>query len=515
MKKISILASVLWLGACTASLPLSQQGRTEADLMGDFLEVSFAQRETNESQFEALQKLLSREPESAYLKQLLVAQALADGEAEKATPYIDFIQNPEPSAEDWRVYAAYQIAMRDYKGALDSYEKVLKEDPDNEETMSVYVSLLAKTSPQKAVEKMEQLAKQNPLFASEIYTGIAILQADQQNFKQMHESLNKALAQDPQNARALWWRAQLYEKEQKYFLMLHDLEELDKLNMATEEEYNRMAAVYMLAYDFEKAEEALLKAYEKNPSHPQTCHFLAGLAEYNQDYEKAITYTRAAADYSATPGKWLQVSFYQKRLGRTKEMLDTLKEANRRFDGNVELGFFYGLALSDAKKYKEAAQVLQKVVQTSPDYEEARLYYAYALESLKKYNEMEKEVDTLLAANPANAPALNLLAYSLAQRGVRLDEAQEYIARALAVNPDDVSFLDTQAWVFIKQNKWEEADELLSSLTEEEITDNAEIAYHMGYLRWKQGRREEALRYLEKAKDQWPDAKKLYGQLSK
>lgn len=514
MKKINVLAGLLLLGACT-TLPLSEQGRREADLMADFLEVSFAQRQKDESQFEALQGLLSREPESAYLKQLLVAQALADGNPDKATPYIDFIQTPNPTAEDWRVYGAYQTATRDYAGALASYEKVLQEDPDNEEILSIYITLLAKISPQKAIKKMEEIARENPLFASEVYTAIAMLYGEQQNLQKMHEYLDKAIEQDPQNARALWWRAQLYEQEQKFFLMLHDLEELDKLHVATTNEYNRMAAVFLLAQDFEKAEAYFLKAYALSPTDPQTCNFLSGIAEYRKDYEEAITYTRSAADYPTTAGKWLQVSFYQQKLNRTDEMLNTLKEAYRRFEGNVEVGFFYGLALNDAKKYKEAARVLKGVVETSPDYEEARLHYAYALESLKKYDDMEKEVHTLLQSDSANAPALNLLAYSLAQRGVRLDEAQEYIARALAVNPDDISFLDTQAWVMIQQGKWEEADELLSSLTEDEIARNAEIAYHVAYLRLHQGKKEEALKYLEMAKEQWPDAKKLYKQIGK
>ena len=514
MKKIILLASVLWVGACT-TLPLSKQGRQEADWMGDFLEVSLAQHETNESQFEALQKLLRREPDAAYLKQLLVAQAVADGTPEKATPYLDFIQAPDLTAEDWRVYGAYQAATHDYPGALASYEKVLQEDPDNEETLSVYITLLAKTSPHKAVAKMEQMAKENPLFASEIYTGIAMLQGEQQNFEKMRAYLDKAIAHDPQNARAIWWRAQLYEKEQKYFLMLHDLEELEKLHMATADEYNRMAAVYLSAQDFDKAETYLLKAYALSPTDSQTCFFLSGLAEHHQNYEDAIMYTRSAADYPTTAGKWLQVSFYQRKLNRTQEMLRTLKEAHRRFEGNVEVGFFYGLALNDAKKYKEAARVLKEVVQIAPDYDEARLHYAYALESFKKYDEMEKEVRTILEHDPSNAAVLNLLAYSLAQRNVRLDEAQNYITQALAVNPDDISFLDTQAWLFIKQGKWEEADGLLSSLTEDEIARNGEIAYHVGYLRWKQGRKKEALKYLKMAKEDWPDAKKLYEQISK
>ena len=504
--------TVFCLSACT-TLPLSPEGKRKADLMGDFLEVSFAQREGKESQFQALQQLLAREPDSIYLKQLLVAQAVADGAPGKAAPYVDFIQAPDSTAEDWRVYGTYQATQQDYAGALASFEKALAQDPDNEELIITYINLLARVNPQKAVEKIEQLARENPSYASEFYTEIARLHLFNQRFGQALSYLDKALVQDPQNARALLWRGQLYEQNQQYFLMLHDYEQLDKMNMANTEVYNKMAAVFLLAQDLDKAEAYFLKAYELDPTDPGACYFLSALAEQRQDYEKAIAFAKSASDYPSTSGKWLQVSFYQKKLGRTKDMLRTLEEAHKYFKGSVEVGFFYGLALNDEGKYNQAAQVLGEVVQLSPDYDEARLHYAYALESMKKYEEMENHVQVLLQRNPANAAALNLLAYSLAQRGVRLDEAQNYISRALAVNPDDISFLDTQAWIYLKQGNLDQADAVLSSLTQEELHRNAEIAYHMGYLRNLQGRKEEALEYLKIAKDEWPEAKKLYRQL--
>lgn len=514
MKKILLIIGIASLSACT-TIPLSRQGREEADLLGDFVDISLAQRKGRESQFEELQNLLARVPDSVYLKQLLVAQAVADGEASKASPYADFIQAPDPTAEDWRVYGAYQASTGDYSGAISSYENALADDPDNEASWVPYINLLARIAPEKAVEKIEQMAIQNPYSSSELYTEIARFYLYQQNFEKAFTYLNKAVEQDPQNATALLWRSRLYEQSQQYFLMLHDLEELEKIGGASWEEYDRMAAIFLLSQDFERAETYFLKAYHKNPKDPNACYFLSALAEHRQDYEQAITFTRAAADYSTTAGKWVQVSFYQKKLGQSAEMLQTLKEAYHQFEGNVEIGLFYGVALNDEKKYKEAARVLAQVVKTSPDYDEARLQYAYALDSLKRYDEMEKELQVLLTHQPSHAAALNLYAYSLAQRGIRLEEAQNYIGRALLVEPDDISFIDTQAWVLLKQEKWEQAESVFSALSEEEITAHAEIAYHVGYLRWKQGRPEEALHYLKMAKDDWPDAKTLYQTLTK
>ena len=514
MKHTVLWVSFIFLSACT-TLPLSREAKEESSLLADYAAVSYAQRTGDKSQWDALEKLLARAPQSVYLRQRLVAQAVADGTPEKAQPYLDFIEQENPSAQDYQVYASYQAAMKDYRGAADSYEKAVTQDPDNDELLYQYITLLAGIDLDKAIEKMEQLAAQNPPSAADIYVEIGRLYARRKNWEKAMAYFNKALEKDADNLNARLGRAGVYELNFQYFLMMHELEEIEKRGYATADIYNRMASFYVLVKDMDKAEEYFLKTYEKDPTEPAACYFLAALAEYNQQYDKAISYTKSGADYPTTASKWVQVAFYQQKLNQPDEMLHTLQTAYERFEDNVEVGYFYALALNDRKDYKTAAKVLSKLLETSPEYDEARMHYAYALENLKKYKEEEKQLQILLERNPQYAPALNLYAYSLAQRNERLDEAQGYISRALAVNPDDYSFVDTQAWVWVRQGKWAEADELLSSIPLPVVQRNAEIAYHLGVLRHHQGKREEALQYLQMAKDEWPDAATLFKQLSR
>ncbi|MDO5764240.1 MAG: tetratricopeptide repeat protein [Elusimicrobiales bacterium] len=193
--------------------------------------------------------------------------------------------------------------------------------------------------------------------------------------------------------------------------------------------------------------------------------------------------------------------------------MKTLEEAYQKFGGNVEIGFFYALALNDAGEYKKAARVLKGVLQTNPNYTEARLQYAFTLESLKKYKEMERALQTVLEEQPENAAALNLYAYSLAVRGERLDLAQEYIARALAVNPEDNSFIDTQAWIYFKQGKIAEAADLLDSLPDELAERDADAAYHKGAVAFERGEWEAARKYLELSRRKNKEAAQLYKRL--
>ena len=181
----------------------------------------------------------------------------------------------------------------------------------------------------------------------------------------------------------------------------------------------------------------------------------------------------------------------------------------------MEIAYFYALGLNEAKSYKKAARVLEKILQTNPAYEEARLQYAFVLESLKKYRAMEAQIAQILKKNPQNAAALNLQAYSLAERGKRLDEAQEYVARALALAPQQYAFIDTQAWIYFKQGNVEKALNLLENIPEPVVEQNAEIAYHLGAVYAAQNRPEMAQKYLNWAKNELKPALKLYKKVEK
>ncbi len=60
--------------------------------------------------------------------------------------------------------------------------------------------------------------------------------------------------------------------------------------------------------------------------------------------------------------------------------------------------------------------------------------------------------------------------------------AADYIARALAQEPDNYSYIDTQAWVFFKQGKTEQAADVMHAIPDEILAENPEIAYHAAYI---------------------------------
>lgn len=511
--RLKVLFLIGWLAVPSWALNISEEGQREARLFNTFLKAVYAQQGQPQRQFDTLQEALALAPDSVYLQRLLVAAALAMNRPELAEPYAGFITQGEPEAEDWAVYAAYQMQKGNVPEVLAAYEKALEKQPDNTELLYAYLLVLSVHDADKTVSVLEQFARQQPQAAAQAYTQIGRLYMNRQQWDKALAYLDKAVSADPQDPAPRLARGEIYEKTSQLFLMLHEFEELDKMGYGTAGIYSRMGAVFLLVKDLPKSRLYFSKALEADPADSASNYFLSLLDEADGNYEQAVLHLQAASDYAQKAAWWLQVSSLQQKMDRPQDSLQTLARAYQRFDGNVEIGFFYGLALNDRKQYRRAVRVFEKLLRTNPNYTEACLHYAYGLESLKKYREMEIQLRRILEEQPQHAAALNLWAYSLAERNVRLAEAQEYITRALAVSPQDISFQDTLGWIYVKQGNLDAAEKIFFSLPEETISQYPEIAYHAGVLRYKQNRPQEALYYLEKSRTGWPAAEKLYREI--
>jgi len=508
----------LLLPCIGAALPLTKAEKKEAQFFTDFLQAVYALRDGDSKSVEYLKKTLAASPDSKYIKRLLVGVLLEKGEVEEAAAYVDFAQTGENDAEDWSIYGQYQWKKGDLEDARASYEKALALKPEDTFILYQYVMLLSQMAQQDfegTVRSLEKLAVENSSLTSEAYTALGQMYAKKLNFKTALVYYNKAIEADPNDPMPRLYRGELYEKASQYFLMLHDFEELEKMGYSNAGTLSRMGSVFILVQDYEKAEDYFLKAKEQSNGDVPSAFFLSLLAEKKGDYENAIRYLKDADDYAQNATRQLQVSFFQQKLNRQKESQDTLAAAYKAFPDNVEIGFFYGLCLNDAKQYKKARSVWERVLSIRPSYTEARLHYAYTLEVLKKYKQMEEALRTVIEEQPKNATALNLYAYYLATRNERLELAQQYVSRALAVMPNEFEFIDTQAWIYYRQGHYQQALDLLQSLSPEVIKENAEIGYHLGEILYHMGRTEEALTYLEAARGKWKDAEKLYRKIKR
>ena len=222
-------------------------------------------------------------------------------------------------------------------------------------------------------------------------------------------------------------------------------------------------------------------------------YYLGRIAQNQEQHKIAISYYLKvnAGDYVFDAK--MRIAGLFARLGRVDEglrQLEVLAEKQTSWELRVRAYLAQGEILASKKRYAEGLEMYSRALQQKPD--DADLLYARALmaEKLDRIDITEADLLKLLSAQPENANALNALGYTLADRTERLEEAREYIKRAAELVPDDPAILDSLGWVSYRLGNMQEALKWLGMAFER--LEDAEIAAHYGEVLWKSDRKEEA-----------------------
>jgi tetratricopeptide (TPR) repeat protein len=151
-------------------------------------------------------------------------------------------------------------------------------------------------------------------------------------------------------------------------------------------------------------------------------------------------------------------------------------------------------------KGDDAVRTLQGAVSKFPKEPMVKLQLASTFERERKYNDAEAVFRQMIAEDPKNADALNSLAYMLAERGQKLDEAVTLVERALAIEAGNGAYLDTLGWAYYKQNRLDRAEKPLRDAAEQ-LPSVSVIQDHLGDLLNKRGLFQEAIDAWQKALD--------------
>jgi tetratricopeptide (TPR) repeat protein len=154
--------------------------------------------------------------------------------------------------------------------------------------------------------------------------------------------------------------------------------------------------------------------------------------------------------------------------------------------------------LRDAKLWADANSLLAQANQRYPDDVELIYEQSMMFEKLNKLADMERLLRRVIALKPDHQHAYNALGYSLAERNVRLPEARSLIKKALELSPGEPSITDSMGWVEYRMGNREEAIRLLRDAYRGQ--PDAEIAAHLGEVLWVNGQADEARRVLREAR---------------
>ncbi len=214
------------------------------------------------------------------------------------------------------------------------------------------------------------------------------------------------------------------------------------------------------------------------------------------------------------------------------EAIKVMNEAVGYFPEDFSVNLILGLSLSQSSKYEEAKPYLKKAVDLNPSDITALSAYGFTLNQLKEYDsaidylnkaltikpddinllgtlgliydskKMWAECDSVyekaLSIDSTNALVNNNYAYSLSERGVKLEEALKMIKVAIKADSTNSSYLDTYGWVFYQLGDYKSAKVYVEKSIDKGGASSV-VYEHLGDILFKSGNKDSAKEMWQKA----------------
>ncbi|NMM79995.1 hypothetical protein B2J86_03460 [Acidovorax sp. SRB_14] len=402
--------------------------------------------------FQALPQIYRRVSDKT-LAAAVVEQALAED-----------LASPTTGAAAWTAVGRMRLLANDKAGALDAAQRAQQLDPISDGPALLALELLdARTAQADAVAARYFAGKPSPALRA-AYARVLV---NQQRNEDSLQQLQAATSEKPDFAEAWLMQAALQFQLKQLAQAQKSLEQFEALAQAVPEGDARRAG--------------LSQAYLLH----------AQIAERRGDYEAADAWLNridSPQDMFSAQSQRAFLLGRQGKLAQARALLQSLPVAGPD-DERMKLLAEVQL-LRDAGQYREAYALQGKAVAQFPDDNELLYDHAMLADKAGQPEAMERLLRQLMARQPDYHHAYNALGYSLAERGIRLEEAKELIQKALEFAPQDPFITDSLGWVEFRLGNRTEAARLLNLAFKSR--PDAEIAAHLGEVLWSLGDKEQA-----------------------
>ena len=527
-------------------LVLRPEGERKAGALAHFVEgMVFEENGEMDKALEAYRKVLNVDPGQSELASRVAALLIQQEDFPQAIDVLkDAIKANPNDAEPYHqlayIYAKY---LKKTDQAVDYANRAIALNPRDIEAYQRLCEIeLAAGQEQKAVDALERATKVRSDDASfwtrlgKLYAAV-LFKPDSRpkpdELKRVNEIFKKAVENARDDPSILKDVADYYASSQQLKEAIPLYLRVIELQPDDANAREKLATGFILTDQRGKAVELLEQIIKEHPEKYQPYDLLAqvmddearSLQRENRLDEAKARFAKVAANYEQSllinpnhAGTYLRLA--ELLLGPLKDperAVKFLAEARRRFSGAPEIVYYLAIAQREAKQTQRAVATFEEALreaQLDPDSEivNAKFYFNYGV-TAEQAGLYEKAADLLqrsIALDPANAAeAYNYLGYMWADLNVHLDEAMEMIQRALQIEPNNGSYLDSLGWVEFRQGKFDQALADLLLAAKNLDREDPIVFEHIGDTYLKLHRVPEALESWQKALTLDPKNKKL------
>ncbi len=429
----------------------------------------------------------------AILKQLSQT-SIRLGNLEDAEQWIEKALELEPKNLDLLVLLAKIYIHRNKTGdAIFALEQVVKEAPENEQALLMLGTLYAeKHMWQKARKYLEKVVSLNGQKSFVAFYFLGRIAKEEANYllaeKYFQEALNKNTFFTP----ALFELADTYEKEGKIedaidtynsvllrqkdnlkarqrllFLLLEKGEKEDVLKQIQALKSLSMGdlnvqfkiALVLLQLDMPKDALQILDNLSKVMPDNHQIAFYKGLALENLG--QIIDAEEIYASIPLNERTGIEALTRRARiLAHLKELKKAVKILKEAILHHPEERALYVTLSSIYEKngfQDKAVEILKEGIKKNPVDRALIMTLTMLLDQFGKKKEAIAWAQKALNTDSNYVPALNYIAYTYAELGINLDEAEELAQKAVNLSPEDGYVVDTLGWVYFKKGMYKKA----------------------------------------------------------
>jgi tetratricopeptide (TPR) repeat protein len=531
-------------------LALKPEGERKARAMVDYVQALDLQEDgESEKALEAFERVLNIDPGEIDLATRVAFLLTQQGDYPRAIDILKDAVKAEPKEPGPYLQLAYIYAkyLKKMEPAIGYAEQAVTLAPNEIEGYQRLAEVqLAAHSRKGALQTLDRAAKVEtnaPSFWTQLgKLYLAILAQPDKNPKaeelqKVNAVFRKALALAPGDASVLTDAADYFAASQQIQeaipLYLRVLELQPNDSNARE----KLATGFMLTNQRGKAIEMLQEIIQQHPEKYQPYELLGrvlegdakALAQAKKPEEAKAEYAKAAASFeqsllinAAQPDNYVHLAeLLLTQLRDNERAVRVLQEARRHFPNAPQITYLLAVALREAKHTQEALTTFEEALHESEasgqEMVNNRFFFEYgaAAERAGLYDKAADLFKRAIDLDPADAAqACNYLGFMWADQNIHLDEAEDYIKRALAAEPENGAYLDSLGWLHYRQGKYEQALAELLSAAAALKEDDATVFEHIGdtYAMLKQTAK--ALEYWQKSLVLDPANKKLAGKIA-
>ena len=270
---------------------------------------------------------------------------------------------------------------------------------------------------------------------------------------------------------------------------------------------DKLARAFIVTQRRDEAIAVLERMAKDDPSRFATFEMLGELYRQKDDFEKALhNFEHSLQLENSDPQNYVRLSLMLMEAKRPGRAVEIMQQARGKFPDVPRITMILAISLSKAKRHAEAMTAFAQAVTEAENSHEELLndtfYFQYGA-AAEQAGLTEKAVELLkqcIELNPNSAAeAYNYIGYMWADRGEHLDEAGDMIKKALEMDPDNASYLDSLGWFLFKKGEHEQALKQLLRAAESIKQEDAVVFDHLADTYQAIGRTAEAMNYWQKA----------------